>query len=443
MRCLVVLAIAGCSGRSAEVSPIAHHPEPVVENLAPAPAPVLAKRELAPTFRSFELVRTAQLYKTPAVDLEKAEKVGSIRGGTRVEVRSIGPRGMGCDRWIEIEPRGWTCENLLVPSTRPPSKTKQPSLTDDKPGERLVAGVYGSVVKGAVGYRSIEDLRAGNGVTISAQTTLRGAATITVDGVRYWQSTTGLLVASSQVGYIAPSSFKGELIDPDFDVLPAWVRRRDDPRKPALVTTAAGKRVRELPYHAVVTILEADGKRVRIGDDQWIARKDLRVATRTEPPEGTGPNERWFDVDTEEQVLVAYEGKQPVYATLVSTGKWGHWTPSVIARIVTKYEATTMNSDEGEAYSVADVPWTMFYDGNYALHTAYWHDTFGGPRSHGCVNLSPRDAKLLYRWSSPDIPAGWTSVYADVDVPGSLVRVRTPGFVPVVRGYAAKLLATN
>ena len=94
----------------------------------------------------------------------------------------------------------------------------------------------------------------------------------------------------------------------------------------------------------------------------------------------------------------------------------------------------------GERYSVADVPWTMYYDGNYALHTSYWHDGFGEVRSHGCINLAPRDARLLYQWSSPDVPPGWSTVIGDEDNPGSIVRVHSrrvsdPRFV----GYARKL----
>jgi hypothetical protein len=99
-----------------------------------------------------------------------------------------------------------------------------------------------------------------------------------------------------------------------------------------------------------------------------------------------------------------------------------------------------MSSDKESVYSVADVPWTMYYDRDFALHTAYWHDGFGSPRSHGCVNLSPRDARLLYHWSSPDVPPGWTTVYGNTDVPGSLVRVRSNrDQTPVVRGYARTL----
>lgn len=82
----------------------------------------------------------------------------------------------------------------------------------------------------------------------------------------------------------------------------------------------------------------------------------------------------------------------------------------------------------------------MFYDGNYAVHTSYWHDGFGGTRSHGCINLAPRDARLLYLWSSPDVPPGWTAVYGDEDHPGSLVRVRSRGAPePELVGYARTL----
>jgi len=202
-----------------------------------------------------------------------------------------------------------------------------------------------------------------------------------------------------------------------------------------------------LAPRTTVTIVEesADGRFVRIaapagaGNDEqvWIARADLRVATAAAPPPGLAEGERWFDIDLDEQVLIAYEGERAVYATLVSTGRHGHTTPTRMARVISKYQATHMISTRREKYAVADVPWTMFYDGNYAVHTSYWHDGFGGPRSHGCINLAPRDARLLYLWSSPDVPPGWTAVFGDADHPGSLVRVRSRAVPePELHGYA-------
>ncbi len=99
-----------------------------------------------------------------------------------------------------------------------------------------------------------------------------------------------------------------------------------------------------------------------------------------------------------------------------------------------------MTSTKLDVYSVADVPWTMFYDNNFALHTSYWHDGFGDVRSHGCVNLAPRDARILYAWSSPDVPPGWIAVFGDAQTPGSLVRIRSHDVPsPAFRGYAKQM----
>jgi len=222
--------------------------------------------------------------------------------------------------------------------------------------------------------------------------------------------------------------------------MPAWVRGSKE--HPVKARDAAGKVVGTIAPRTVVHVVEENdaGTLVRIDDARWVSRTDVRATTVMAPPPDTGANERWFDIDLDQQVLVAYEGTRPVYATLVSTGKWKHETPTAITRVQSKHLAASMNSDKGDLYSVADVPWTMYYDGHYALHTSYWHDGFGYPLSHGCINLAPRDARVLYAWSSPDVPPGWTSVYGDEDSPGSLVRVRSKRMPePTFRGYAARL----
>jgi hypothetical protein len=248
-----------------------------------------------------------------------------------------------------------------------------------------------------------------------------------IDGRRYWRTSRGELIDAASIRRMSPSGFRGVALDAGAP-LPAWVRSHASSREPVktrATPTRRGRTVRTLAPRTVVTPLEEVGSFVRIGNDEWIARADLRVASRSAPPPGTGDSERWFDVDRDEQVLVAYEGQRAVYATLVSTGKYRHATPLVITRIASKHQRATMTSDGEDVYSVADVPWTMYYDGNYALHSSYWHDGFGGPRSHGCINLSVGDARMLYHWSSPDVPPGWTSVYGSAEHPGSLVRVRS------------------
>jgi lipoprotein-anchoring transpeptidase ErfK/SrfK len=84
------------------------------------------------------------------------------------------------------------------------------------------------------------------------------------------------------------------------------------------------------------------------------------------------------------------------------------------------------DSDEtGSHFELRDVPWVQYFEGGYALHAAYWHDDFGRPRSHGCVNLSPIDARRVFFWTDPPLPEAWHAVKAGRTMGlGTWVRVR-------------------
>ncbi|MGH1397366.1 MAG: L,D-transpeptidase [Trichormus sp.] len=111
--------------------------------------------------------------------------------------------------------------------------------------------------------------------------------------------------------------------------------------------------------------------------------------------------ERWIQINLSTQRLIAWEGKKPVYAIIISSGKKS--TPTRIGnfKIQSKHKSTRMR---GRTYDVPNVPHTMFYQGNYAIHGAYWHQKFGTPVSHGCVNLAPNHAKWLFNWASLGTP---------------------------------------
>jgi hypothetical protein len=85
-----------------------------------------------------------------------------------------------------------------------------------------------------------------------------------------------------------------------------------------------------------------------------------------------------------------------------------------------------MDSREADTeFELRDVPWVMYFKGGYALHGAYWHDDFGRPRSHGCVNLAPIDARYVFEWSLPDVPQHWHGAYAGQTFgAGTVVRIR-------------------
>jgi lipoprotein-anchoring transpeptidase ErfK/SrfK len=177
----------------------------------------------------------------------------------------------------------------------------------------------------------------------------------------------------------------------------------------------------------------AGGQRwLRIGEAEWVKARDVRAATPAPVPEGLRPGERWIDVEIESQVLTAYEGERPVFATLVSTGKGRgthvQATPKGARRIWVKLVSHDMDNLEDEDasryYAMQAVPWVMFFDRGYGLHGTFWHRSFGNVRSHGCVNLSPRDAEWLFRWTGPRLPAGWTAALPTDTDPGTLVRVR-------------------
>ncbi len=154
-----------------------------------------------------------------------------------------------------------------------------------------------------------------------------------------------------------------------------------------------------------------------------------------EPPPDLGPNEKWIDVDLQKQLLVAFEGKHPVYATKVSSGRRNPYdpehdfpTPTGTFRIYEKHVSVTMDGNVAAdgPYSIEDVPWVMYFQGSYALHGAFWHSMFGTPRSHGCVNLSPTDARALFFWTEPMLPLGWHGVFQTGSRPGTRVVIHEP-----------------
>ncbi|MBD2664593.1 ErfK/YbiS/YcfS/YnhG family protein [Richelia sinica FACHB-800] len=105
---------------------------------------------------------------------------------------------------------------------------------------------------------------------------------------------------------------------------------------------------------------------------------------------------RWIEIDLSEQRLRAWEGKKLVYSFRTSTGKRSTPTPLGRFTINSKYRTHRMR---GRGYDIPDVPYAMYFYGGYAIHGAYWHNRFGTPVSHGCVNLPVRQARKIYNWT--------------------------------------------
>jgi hypothetical protein len=249
-------------------------------------------------------------------------------------------------------------------------------------------------------------------------------------------------------------------------------------------------------------------KYYRTNDKRWLSQQDVGLAV----PPATWPEEaekgkKWIEISITNQTLSLWEGKKPVYATLISSGQAGLDDPKKTTatvrgtfKIRNKHISAMMDSNEssavgghantsavatatstsdddkddrptkpadksktksksaakgalgakasdkakagdkgakpkaGEApgekiiphkgdgeygvtrrrgegtFQLRDVPYIQYFESGYALHAAYWHDVFGTPRSHGCVNLAPVDAHRIFLWTDPPVPEGWHGV---------------------------------
>lgn len=111
---------------------------------------------------------------------------------------------------------------------------------------------------------------------------------------------------------------------------------------------------------------------------------------------------RWIRVDLSEQLAVAYEGVKPIRAFVISSGLPG--TPTVTGRfrIRVKVPSQTMSGGSGALYYyLPNVQWVQYFYEDYGFHGTYWHNDFGRPHSHGCINMTNADAKWLFEWAGP------------------------------------------
>ncbi|CAN5598480.1 hypothetical protein BH11MYX1_BH11MYX1_38820 [soil metagenome] len=486
----IALIAIGCAG------PKDAPPSPAPGSAGPqAVAPRVGIAAPPPAFpegtHSLELVRTVGVRLEPADD---AKRIGTVAIDTRVGWNQT-QKGKGCDKpWVQIQPRGWICGDFVKASTKPPFGQEVPQL--DR-GE-IVPGIYGKVTAPSSMTYTLEkpekkkkpdkkvkrDKKKKGPVTSPSDTepddpvaadpkvahmiedapivgslNVRQYDELIVDGKTYWKiaQKDNQYVLASAISKHQPSKYIGDRLGDDTGIavpiafvyprsgmLQAWTTQQ---------ATGAGA-VRQLTARTLVPVLEtsADPKgkplAYRVSQHEWMQAADVRIFTPTAPPPSLGKSspgtrERWIDVDLDAQILVAFEGDQAVYATMVSSGAKETPTETGVYRMWLKESEADMRGLNGEdPYSVATVPWTQFFspEKGLALHTAYWHDQFGKQRSHGCVNLAPRDARWLYYWSDPQVPPGWTMAAGVVEAPGSIVRIRSAADpTPELKGYARKV----
>ena len=361
---------------------------------------------------------------------------GVVMTGARLPLYGA-TRSGGCSgRWLEVGPLAWICSDAAEMSPDVPLlPTYSRNDEDGLPFRYYFAGRDGASafldLDRALDDAPDYDLEPGFGTPISEERMAHGE--------RWGKTRRGRWIALRELGIAHPSVFHGQDLEGKLDV--AWVMtERANVYPTAKPDKPVETRTRLEVVHWREEIATAAGAMVRISEDgaaptQWMRARDLAHPTAGPPPEeagGADTHENWIDVEIASQTLVAYEGVRPVFATLVSTGIGPRGsdtaTPPGVHRIWAKLFTTNMDNlerdDAEKHYSIEDVPWVMFFDKAVALHGTFWHREFGHVRSHGCVNLTPLDARRLFAWTSPRLPAGWSAVLPTRLEPGTLVRVR-------------------
>ncbi|HEX5099706.1 MAG TPA: L,D-transpeptidase family protein, partial [Polyangiaceae bacterium] len=407
----------------------------------------------------------------------RAAKVGYLRLGARI-LRSPTPSGYdGCPQgWYSVTPYGFVCAGNAASKdvkqplaelarTRPDrtaplpyvygrSKPVPPPLYTALPLKADMLALEGAEPRNAAGFldlsvRDTPELIAGGRALPTPFGYARAEAPAPVralpnsgfalldvlehEGRRFGMTTDLELVPLDRLTRVEPSAFHGIALDDEVGLPLVFVRARHA----ALYAGSAERglrQVRALEYREAVPV---SGRRVKIDGLYYLETRCgeflrdaelVKILAPHAPPPGVREGRTWVHVSILDQTLVAYVGARPVYATLVSTGAGGmgdplttHATPRGDFLIHTKHVTATMNGDElGDEFDLRDVPYVEFFTQGYAFHAAYWHDAFGTARSHGCVNLSPRDARWLFHFTEPAVPQGWHGAFSRE---GTLVSV--------------------
>jgi len=389
------------------------------------PHPAAAQTAVpAPTWaRSIEVVDDgAPVMLEPRSD---SRRRGTVGAGTRLGfTRRVFGEDCSTGVWYETSDQLFICEAHVVPSSAPPGPKRDDFAAN---GSRLPQRYAFIRFGGTRAYAHpsdyfrndyVESLGKGFGIVVTGEQVYEGVEFVRTRRL-YW-------VERGSVRFVDGSAFSGVKLSPGESLDLGWVSQ-----KPAKVyDRPQGRVLQQLDRHSPVHVDSTKGAWTQLVGGRWIRTADLARAELVPPPKGVEPTDRWIDVDVDQQVLVAYEGATPLFATLVSTGRDTKQsaTPLGVFQIWVKLEYSDMNdierTDVDKNYSIQDVPWVQFFKGSYGFHAAFWHDDFGRRRSHGCINLSPMDARYLFQFTQPILPPGWNAILPMPEDRPTVVQVR-------------------
>ncbi len=391
--------------------------------------------------------RTRYVWIRPEPDASK-EWIGYLWTGGSVALKTGKPvAGPGCMEWYAVEPRGFVCvdgNRATLNANDPVYRAVlpyAPNLSSPWPhryGESLgldsALTLPGATIELPTLPSAIHEPRR----QLHRRSTVAYSSEVSVDGQEFLLSADYQWLPKARVTPYPVVKFQGVKLGREARLPLAFFRVKD---RPAYTQSTNGEFALASQSFARLSFVELAEQRVTVGsdhylrtkrDDLWIKEADavLPVPQAKTPwgalvgqqdETGNAPKGRatWLEVAVTAGYLIAYEGTAPVFTTLIAPGRGGFAKPGEdpIERALTptgtfpisgKFATATMEAPSELIHS--DVPWTQNFSGPHALHTAYWHDSWGEYKSGGCVNLSPIDGRALFEFTEPALPPGWHGV---------------------------------
>jgi hypothetical protein len=387
---------------------------------------------------------TVKIYARPS---GRAELLGLLRPGQTVEVLAPAPKALGCAKgWFEVVPRGFVCATsqtsfdpddprALVGRALLPADAPYPYEYGEALGSKRMRGIAADGAEAGDDALLAELFRIGavaDKQAAFAGMKLAWARELTVGETTYVVTPDGLVLPRDKVKPARHVAARSALLDAGA-ALPFALALGAAPK-----LAADGSELGTWPLASLIPLggavtwrrLAPDRRLLATEGGDYVDRDDVSLFLARGRPSGVGADEKWVHVSINQGSLTAYEGDVPVFAAAVSPGMSGanpggqHRTNPGRFRISSKHLTSDMSGPlVGGSYRTRAVPWVAYYDGGYALHGAWWHDRFGRPRSHGCINLTPADARWLFQWLEPELPRGWYAVRADATHPGTYLLV--------------------
>ncbi|MEI9942078.1 MAG: L,D-transpeptidase [Pseudomonadota bacterium] len=435
MASVPVLALTPQGALSTSAAPSAGAPAAAPEAAASAPA----------TARVY--ARTRYVWIRPEPDASK-EWIGYLWTGGSVALRSVKPVfGPGCMNWYAIEPRGYVCVDgnratldandavyRAVLPYAPNLSSPWPHQYGESLGLTSEVALSGSPLSFPPLPNAIHEPRN----QLHRRSTVAYSREVNVDGHDFLLSADYQWLPKASVTPYPVVKFQGLKLGQDAQLPLAFFRAKD---RPAYTRDANGEFVAASETFPRLSFVELSGEQQVVGKERFLRTKraDLWLKASdavlpmpqpktpwgadvgAEDTTGIAPKGRatWLEVAVTAGYLIAYEGTKPVFTTLISPGRGGFakpgedpiehaLTPTGTFPVSGKFATATMEAPGELIHS--DVPWTQNFSGPHALHTAYWHDSWGEFKSGGCVNLSPIDGRTLFEFTEPALPPGWHGV---------------------------------